>query len=861
MAGPRVSFARDLERHGDHIAVTSAEGRITYRELAARADAFARDLGDIPRLIVIEGSNRPEPLVAYLGALRAGHPVILTAPGAATQPALMTAYAPDFAYVLRGDSFHLEDHRQPSRSFHPDLALMLSTSGTTGSAKLVRLSSTAVQANAQSIAEYLALTSDDRPITSLPFHYSYGLSVVNSHLLVGANILLTESSVIDPAFWTLASAEGATSLAGVPYTYELLERAGFRERPHATLITLTQAGGRLPVDLVTSYATWAQTSGARFFVMYGQTEATARMAYLPPDRCLQNAGAIGVAIPGGSFELLDDAGRIIDQPDVVGELVYAGPNVMMGYAEEALDLARGADITELRTGDLASRDAAGLYRISGRKSRFAKVFGLRINLDDVEASVASGGSRGAAVSDDRIIAIGVLAGAAPASIAERLAAAYKLPSETFVVVAYADLPTLPSGKIDYRRILADALASHSPGGAAGSEERLDAIYARIFHLRAAPDDSFVSLGGDSLNYVVLSLEVEACLGFLPSGWEELTLAELQALAPRTEREMIPGFRPLDTEIAIRALAIMAVVINHVSSLVVGGGAEVLLLLAGYNLARYQRRKLFNGRGPSVLGSLVVRIILPYYIFLLIYLVIKHRVDVPSLLMVSNYVGRWNSMIEPFWFLEALLQCTAIFVLIMAVAPVRWFAERDPWTFGLGLLASAVGCKVAVAAAFDIVHLRDRTADAVFFLLALGWCVQQASTRVRKGILSVVVVAFALLDLTHSRYWQGLPAPASTSHAIWLSVSTLMILWVPRVQAPRLAHPVITTIAAASFYIYLTHVVPVDIIFWTLHQKSLALNLGAALAVGIAAWWGVQKLDLSLLGVARRFGWRGDARSD
>jgi acyl-CoA synthetase (AMP-forming)/AMP-acid ligase II len=244
----------------------------------------------------------------------------------------------------------------------------------------VRLSYAAIDANAKQIAEYLELTARDRPITTLPIHYSYGLSVVTSHLNVGATIILTGQSVIDAAFWQLVRKEEVTSLAGVPYTYELLDRVGFRDMSLPSLRTLTQAGGRLPPETVRRYTEWAKARDARFFVMYGQTEATARMSYMPPARILDAPDCIGIPIPRGSFRLIDETGTTISSPGTVGELVYSGPNVMLGYALSPDDLSKGRELEELRTGDLASRDAQGLYRIVGRKSRFAKLYGLRINL-------------------------------------------------------------------------------------------------------------------------------------------------------------------------------------------------------------------------------------------------------------------------------------------------------------------------------------------------------------------------------------------------------------------------------------------------------------------------------------------------
>jgi len=268
---------------------------------------------------------------------------------------------------------------------YENLALLLTTSGSTGSPKLVRLSYDNVLSNADSIAQYLEITDQERPITTLPMHYSFGLSVINSHFLKGACLLLTDRTLWEKEFWTFLKNEQATSISGVPYTFEILKKLRFTrmELPH--LNTLTQAGGKLNEELNREFSEHCLQTGKKFYVMYGQTEATARMSYLPPQYSLAKLGSMGIAIPGGEFKLVDESGKLIEENDCVGELVYKGRNVSLGYAERAEDLAKGDENKgTLITGDLAKRDNDGFYTIVGRKKRFIKIFGNRINLDEAE---------------------------------------------------------------------------------------------------------------------------------------------------------------------------------------------------------------------------------------------------------------------------------------------------------------------------------------------------------------------------------------------------------------------------------------------------------------------------------------------
>lgn len=272
-----------------------------------------------------------------------------------------------------------------SPKMYDELALLLSTSGSTGSPKMVRQSYKNISSNAAAIAGYLELSSSERPIATLPMHYTYGLSVINSHLLVGATILMTKRSVVEKEFWTFFQNECATSISGVPYTYKILRQLRFEQMRLPSLRTMTQAGGKLPANLQFEFADYAQKYGKKWIVMYGQTEATARMSYLPQPYAAEKIESIGIAIPGGRFHLINENNEDIMESNVMGELVYEGKNVTLGYALKRADLVKGDEWGGvLYTGDMARRDEEGFYYIVGRKKRFLKIFGNRVNLDEIE---------------------------------------------------------------------------------------------------------------------------------------------------------------------------------------------------------------------------------------------------------------------------------------------------------------------------------------------------------------------------------------------------------------------------------------------------------------------------------------------
>ncbi|WP_412539766.1 AMP-binding protein [Longispora sp. K20-0274] len=315
---------------------------------------------------------------------------------------------------------------------HPDLAVLLATSGSTGDPKLVRLSRAGVLHNAAAIAAVLDIDRHDVAPTSLPLFYSFGLSVLHSHLVSGATVLVVDGGVLARPFWDAVDRHGATSLAGVPYSYEMLAKIRWTPAKHPTLRSLTQAGGRLRDELIARFAGQVD----RFHVMWGQTEAGPRMTTLPADRVADKLGSVGLPLPGGRVAIEN------------GEVVYTGPNVMMGYAETAADLARGDDLGGvLHTGDLGFLDEDGFLWLKGRTKRFGKVFGVRLNLDDIEAILADLGPVAAVSGPDKVL---VYSEGPVDGIVPRLVERLKLHRTGFEAHRVDRLPLLPNGKIDYR---------------------------------------------------------------------------------------------------------------------------------------------------------------------------------------------------------------------------------------------------------------------------------------------------------------------------------------------------------------------------------------------------------------------------
>ncbi len=475
---------------GSPLLIDAASGRgFTGDQLRGTVARLAEAIqsaapGGRKELAFLLMDNSCESVTAYLALLTAGTAAALVPPHGSAEllarqieaygpewlvgtgePPMAHALAEQYAYSFPVPGVWSGRRRKPAWSpIHPELDLLLGTSGSTGSPQMVRLSKHHLQANAASIAAYLGLDDRQRPITSLPLHYSYGLSVINSHLLVGATIVCTAEGLMSKAFWDAVRAYGCTSLAGVPYMYAMLRRLRWERMELPSLSVLTQAGGHLVRPTKEFVLADCQRRGRRFFVMYGQTEATARISYVPPERLPDKLDSIGIPIPNGEIRLFD-GDREITATGETGEIVYCGPNVMFGYAESRDCLARGDDLRGiLRTGDLAVRDSEGYFSIVGRKKRFIKVFGHRINLDELERLIERAlPVRAACLGRDNTVWVGYTAAddgsrpPAPAEIRDYLGRTLQLHPEAISVRHIDVIPHTPSGKKDYPSLEAEWL--------------------------------------------------------------------------------------------------------------------------------------------------------------------------------------------------------------------------------------------------------------------------------------------------------------------------------------------------------------------------------------------------------------------
>jgi acyl-CoA synthetase (AMP-forming)/AMP-acid ligase II len=452
---------------------------LTRKELRNASLDLARAMAsEQKRLVFLLCGVNSETIVGLLAGAAAGHATALVDPSVSKDvlTGLIQAYQPELLLGASGSGEKLTDvidgnatmnsaqsragvvewiARDTGSSFppiDPALQLLLSTSGTTGSQKYVRLSRDAVVANARQIAEALHIDEESVGIAHLPLHYSYGLSVVTSHLTSGGRLCLISDSITSASFWSKIGNVGGSHFPGVPFHYVALARLGLTLVPDSVKV-FTQAGGALDLRVQTKMRDWAAQRGSQFFVMYGQTEASPRMATLQHADHARKAGSVGVALAGGQFSIVDDHGAPLPA-DAVGTVVYEGPNVMSGYATSRADLGKGDEMGgRLETGDLGRLDADGFLYLTGRTKRFAKIAGYRLGLDEIEKELF-------AVCPVACLDLGEKIAVAHEQESEtalkarvrELADTYKVPSSSFALRKVLQIPRASSGKIDYARL-------------------------------------------------------------------------------------------------------------------------------------------------------------------------------------------------------------------------------------------------------------------------------------------------------------------------------------------------------------------------------------------------------------------------
>lgn len=387
--------------------VDDSKGILTIGDIVEKSKTFFEVLQK-RTLIFILADNSIESFLAYYACLNYDIVPLLISHriDKTLLDRLIQEYHPEFLFLEKSsieeknqilipgfEKYSLKQTGYLPPSMLNELAMLLPTSGSTGSPKLVRHTKRNLEFSATSVAQFFSIQPDDSAIAFLPMYYTMGLSVINSHLKAGAKVVLTNLSLTDREFWNTMKEQKISTFTGVPYSFEILDKLRFSRMELPDLRILTQGGGKLNELLFEKFAQYAKERGIQFVPTYGQTEGSARMAFLASDKVFEKKGSIGKAIPGGYLSIVDEHGEeiIFSGTETEGEMIYSGSNVTLGYAETKEDLQKGDENREfLYTGDIVRRDSEGYFFIIGRKKRFLKIFGLRVSLDEIENLVKTG---------------------------------------------------------------------------------------------------------------------------------------------------------------------------------------------------------------------------------------------------------------------------------------------------------------------------------------------------------------------------------------------------------------------------------------------------------------------------------------
>ncbi|WP_350275571.1 AMP-binding protein [Kribbella sp. HUAS MG21] len=793
-------------------ALVDGAGSLSYQALSHQVDTLAATLPPVRtgrRLVHVPLAAERQLVLGYLAVLRAGHVPLVTP---TDQVSITDAYPPDL--WLRGDGT-FDGAGEPRHLLHPDLALLLSTSGSTGSPKLVRLSHTNVISNADAIAAALSITPTDRAITSLPLHYCFGLSVLHAQLRAGATTVLWAGSVTDPAFGPELRTQQVTLLPATPHVADLLDVQGILD-DLPSLRLLAQAGGALSPSRVRELAARGERDGWGLAVMYGQTEATARMAVLPPELAARYPDAVGWPIAGSAFRL-DTAS--IEQPargEPVGELVFTGPGVMLGYAEHPDDLALGRMHDELRTGDLARIDDEGLVRIVGRRSDHVKIMGIRIDLGQVERALRADGVPSCITGTDEQLQVTVASQDANRDAVQRQAAAAAGLGVSVVSVREVDaLPLLPNGKVD-RRGCAALHAATDSGKADQHGDSLAAVTQLLAPLVGRRDidldRSFAELGGDSFNHVKASLGLTRLVGTLPADWHHRPVRDLVALAARhrdrPRRRALT--QPVEMSVLLRGVAVLTICGSHVGLFRLAGGAHILLAVGGFLFARYVLAARTTADRVRRTARIAITVGAPTIVVAAV-LLFGFRAIHWSTLALVHWLVR-PQFINLFWFVEALLILSTVATALLAIPRLKAAYGADPWRTAMAVLALLLVPRYLVLALVDG-PVRGLP-GTVAWLFVAGIAMAVADTR-RRAMITAAVAAAAAIGFF----------PAWQRTAIVIGGLILLAL-VPALPVPKPLVRPLGILAAASLHIYLVQF-QVFVFFDQPHTQ-----FAAALAVGV-----------------------------
>lgn len=716
--------------------------------------------------------------------------------------------------------------QQLSLDSGPGPAQISFTSGTTGRPKPILLSRRALSDVTERLVEVSGLDASAREYLGIPVTFSFGLGRARAVASVGGRSFLPVRGFQPNELAGMLANGDVNALSAVPTMLRLLLAQPQLFAACGHRLRWLEIGSQ-PMSAEEKEAIRRLFPEARIVQHYGLTEAS-RSTFLDA-RSASSAMLGSVGRPNGQVEVrCDETGRIL----------IRGPHLADGIlTAEGLQPLTDSE-GWLRTSDLGKIDDLGFLHFHGRSDNLLNIGGIKVPLEIFEQRLheqlpEQAGIAVAARPDD-LRGEALLVACEPGcdlkvvrGRAAEVAGSFGLSSADLTVVSVQAIPRTETGKIR-RSELSETCRSQLPVTPVRSvcQGSISEKLSSILNREIDPTKSYAELGGDSLSFVQVSFVLEDVLGELPTDWETLPIAELDQQA--RERNIPPSRAgSLDSQVTLRAVAITGVVLNHATTPLLGGGAYLLLALSGALFARFQHSGLSSGR--TVVGAipLLIRIIVVYYLLLITYQLTRGDVDAQYWLLISNFFPTSESKgLAYFWFIAAFVQIVLLYSVLFVIPRYRNWSRRDPWQCGLITMVGCFGLAIFTRSLIEQTvgehwlaegHFATRTPMFLLYIFAFGWCLQFTRTKQQRLWMSLAAVF-------------TFPFIGVLQYAIWLIVGSLVALWVPRIPAPGGLRQVLGSVASASFYIFIVHMIPVQLLRSTIPApRSLILNLLAVLA--------------------------------
>jgi acyl-coenzyme A synthetase/AMP-(fatty) acid ligase/acyl carrier protein len=413
------------------------------------------------------------------------------------------------------------------------------------------------------------------------------------------------------------------------------------------------------------------------------------------------------------------------------------------------------------------------------------------------------------------------------------------------VQAVKEIPRTDTGKVrrkELSKLYSNVKAEKKGSSLADDGRPIIELYNDIFPgIQIKPEDTFRSLGGDSLNYIQMLMLLEARLGFAPNNWDKMSVKQLERIERKNSTSI---FSWIDTSVFLRVIAILGVVATHSGGDALGGGTLLLFILIGYNMARFKSTDFLEGKVWPWIRTYSTIILIPYFIATVLYLGWNRSFEVDELLLYANLVKARITMFFPFWFVQVLLQCLILFGLIFSVSSFRRYASKSPVIFSFSVLACLIAIRAVYPAFWNTSHLNDLVPLRFMAILWLGWTFFYIENIPQRLLLCTIGIGFAFLDT--GLLWGfdfSSPEAGLSGNTKWLVIGSIFLAFVPRVPVPSITKKIFNDIGAATFYIFIFNGLIVKVLEHTVHTESALIIFCLCMIGSMSLWWGMERLNL------------------